>query len=65
LPEKVAPSKSFRPLFQGQQYSDTPTMPLAAMRFVDPRPEPGQAHVYRVKSVNTLGLKSSASEAAK
>lgn len=65
LPEKVAASKSFRPLFQGQQYSDTPTMPLAVMKFVDPKPEPGQAHVYRVKSVNTLGLQSVASDAAK
>lgn len=47
-----------RPIFQGLQYSDTPTQPMAEMRFTDPSPEPGKNHQYRVIAVNTAGLKS-------
>lgn len=47
-----------RPIFQGLQYSDTPAMPLVKMTFTDPKPEPGAKHTYRVRSVNTAGLKS-------
>ncbi len=47
-----------RPLFQGLQYSDTPTQPLVEMTFTDPDPQPGVTHVYRVIAVNTSGLSS-------
>lgn len=47
-----------RPVFQGLQYSDTPTFPLVPMTFTDPRPEPNKQHAYRVITVNTAGLKS-------
>ena len=47
-----------RPLFQGLQYSDTPVVPLAGMRFTDPAPVPGRIHRYRVIAVNTVGRKS-------
>jgi pimeloyl-ACP methyl ester carboxylesterase len=53
-----------RPIFQNLQYSDTPPQPLAPMRFIDPRPEPGKRHVYRVIAVNTAGLQSGPSGAA-
>lgn len=47
-----------RPIFQGQQYSDTPVQPLAMMTFTDGKAEPGRKHTYRVIAVNTAGLKS-------
>ena len=47
-----------RPIFQGLQYSDTPTNPLVEMRFTDKQPEAGKKHSYRVIAVNTVGLKS-------
>ncbi len=47
-----------RPIFQGLQYSDTPSNPLVEMRFTDKQPEAGKKHQYRVISVNTVGLKS-------
>lgn len=47
-----------RPLFQGLQYSDTPTAPLVPMMFTDTTAQPGQKHSYRVIAVNTTGLKS-------
>jgi pimeloyl-ACP methyl ester carboxylesterase len=47
-----------RPIFQNLQYSDTPTQPLVSMRFTDTTSEPGRQPVYRVISVNTVGLKS-------
>lgn len=50
-----------RPLFQGLQYSDTPTVPLQMMTFTDESPQPGVDHVYRVIAVNTLGLRSAES----
>jgi pimeloyl-ACP methyl ester carboxylesterase len=46
-----------RPVFQGLQYSDTPAMPLVAMKFTDKAAKDGN-HAYRVISVNTTGLKS-------
>lgn len=52
-----------RPIFQGLQYSDTPAMPLVAMKFTDAKPEAGKQHTYRVIAVNTAGLKSAAAEA--
>lgn len=57
LPEK--PKNRFgRPIFQGLQYSDTPTAPLVAMRFVDATATAGKKHRYEVIAVNTVGLKS-------
>jgi len=57
VPER--PSNPFgRPLFQNLSYSDTPTQPLAEMRFVDTTAQPGKNYDYRVISVNTVGLKS-------
>ena len=53
-----------RPTFQNLQYSDTPTQPLVAMQFVDTHAEPGKKHTYRVRAVNTVGLKSNASAEA-
>ncbi|MDB6006993.1 MAG: hypothetical protein JWR15_3980 [Prosthecobacter sp.] len=47
-----------RPVFQGLQYSDTPTNPLVEMRFTDKQAEAGKKHEYRVIAVNTVGLKS-------
>ena len=51
-----------RPIFQNNQYSDTPTQPLVAMQFVDMKAEPGKKHSYRVIAVNTVGMKSKPSE---
>lgn len=47
-----------RPIFQGLQYSDTPSLPLVKMAFHDTKAEAGKPHAYRVTAVNTLGLKS-------
>lgn len=61
VPEKPA-SRFGRPLFQGLQYSDTPTQPLVQMTFSDSSPDPNKKHQYRVISVNTVGLKSQPSQ---
>lgn len=47
-----------RPIFQGLQYSDTPLAPLVGMQFTDDKAVAGKSHVYRVITVNTVGLKS-------
>jgi len=47
-----------RPIFQGLQYSDTPTQPLVQMRFTDTKAEAARTHHYSVIAVNTVGLKS-------
>ena len=47
-----------RPLFQGLQYSDTPTYPLVQMRFSISLTEHDGNPKYRVRSVNTVGLES-------
>lgn len=55
VPEK--PANAFgRPLFQGMTYGDTPTLPLAAMKFVDKGAQPGAT--YKITAVNTVGLES-------
>jgi pimeloyl-ACP methyl ester carboxylesterase len=64
LPEKAAKPFS-RLLFQGLQYSDTPSLPLVPMTFTDAKAEKGKSHEYRVIAVNTAGGKSKASDAAK
>lgn len=53
-----------RPLFQNLQYSDTPSLPLVLMQFIDTKAEAGRRHTYRVIAVNTAGLKSAPSEDA-
>lgn len=57
VPEQ-AQNRFGRPLFQNLQYSDTPTQPLAEMRFTDDEARSGEKHSYRVIAVNTVGLKS-------
>jgi hypothetical protein len=59
VPEQGKRQNPFgRPIFQGLQYSDTPTQPLAPLQFTDTKVEPGKQHVYRVIAVNTVDLKS-------
>lgn len=53
-----------RPLFQRLQYSDTPPQPLARFEFVDPAPQTGRAHRYRVITLNTAGGESAPSREA-
>ena len=63
LPEK--PATPFgRQNFQKNNYSDTPTQPLAVMQFTDPTAKPGEKHTYRIFSLNTVGLKSQESPPA-
>ena len=53
-----------RPVFQRLQYSDTPPQPLARFEFVDPAPQAGKAHRYRVIALNTAGGESAPSPEA-
>ena len=53
-----------RKVFQNIGYSDTPAKPLVEMRFTDPTDGTGQKHVYKVISINGVGLKSTASNEA-
>jgi pimeloyl-ACP methyl ester carboxylesterase len=57
VPEKAV-NRFGRPLFQGLQYSDTPTNPLVKMTFTDVQAKAGKKYRYRVIAVNTAGLKS-------
>jgi hypothetical protein len=50
-----------RPVIQNLQYSDTPTQPLVPLKFTDMKSELGKKHAYRVRAVNTVGLKSAPS----
>jgi pimeloyl-ACP methyl ester carboxylesterase len=54
-----------RPIFQNLQYSDTPTQPLVPLQFIDAKAETGKSHNYRVRAVNTAGLKSPPSALAR
>lgn len=54
-----------RPVFQITGYSDSPTPPLALMRYRDASAKPGETYTYTVRAVNSVGLKSEASTAAK
>jgi hypothetical protein len=47
-----------RPLFQNNSYSDTPTQPLAVMRYIDHTAEAGKSYQYRVIAENSVGLQS-------
>jgi hypothetical protein len=62
-PEPVG--KFGRPLFQSMTYHDTPAQPLPEMRYVDASARPGEDHAYAVISVNSVGLRSAPSPAAK
>ena len=57
VPEKPAGTIG-RQVFQKTNYGDTPTPPLAEMRFADPAAPPGGPHTYRVLTLNSVGLKS-------
>jgi hypothetical protein len=58
VPEKPE-GKYGRALFQSMSYGDTPNPPLPQMRFVEKNaPVNIKAPVYRVRSVNSVGLKS-------
>ncbi len=46
-----------RPLFQQNSYSDTPTPPLAALRYTDTNALAG-SHRYAVRTINSVGLPS-------
>lgn len=52
-----------RTLFQGLQYSDTPTVPLVEMRFRLDENHPSEAIRYAVRTVNTVGGRSAAAKA--
>lgn len=53
-----------RALFQGMSYHDTPEQPVAKLQFVDTSVEAGKPHEYRVRTMNSVGLKSAPSAAA-
>ena len=59
VPEKPAGSVG-RQIFQKNGYSDTPSQPLAEMRFTDGTAKAGDQHRYRIFTINGGGLKSSA-----
>jgi len=63
LPEK--PATPFgRQNFQKNNYSDTPTQPMAVMQYTDTAAKPGEKHTYRIISLNTVGLRSQVSAPA-
>lgn len=64
IPEKPV-GRFGRPLFQGMSYHDTPEKPLRELRYVDSTAAAGQTHEYRVTVINSAGLKSEPSAAAK
>ena len=53
VPEKPQP-KFGRSVFQGLQYSDTPSQPLVQMKFTDTKPAADKEHKYQVIAVNTV-----------
>jgi hypothetical protein len=57
VPEKPI-GKFGRALFQSMSYHDTPERPLPEMIFVDKNADKGEAHEYRVITVNSVDLKS-------
>ncbi len=57
VPDKAAGTIG-RPIFQKNGYSDSPTPPLAEMRFKDAAFKAGEKHEYRVITVNSVGAKS-------
>jgi pimeloyl-ACP methyl ester carboxylesterase len=63
VPEKPAGSIG-RPIFQKNGYSDSPTPPLAEMRYKVAAAEAGKKHSYTVRTVNSTGVPSEPSAAA-
>ena len=63
VPEKPVGSIG-RQVFQRINYSDTPTLPLSELRFVDSQAKPGEEHAYEVFTLNSVGLTSSAGKSA-
>ena len=64
LPER--PENPFgRPVFQNLLYSDTPSQPLVKLEYRDAVATPGNRHVYRIIAINTAGLESQPSAAAR
>lgn len=57
VPEKPTGSIG-RPIFQKNGYSDSPSPPLAEMKYTDTTAKPGENHNYSVSTVNSVGLKS-------
>ncbi|MEI9898014.1 MAG: hypothetical protein WDN28_30195 [Chthoniobacter sp.] len=62
LPQKPV-GKLGTPLFQGLSGGDTPILAMPPMRFHDPGAPPGEPHRYAVRSLNAVGLASTASPA--
>ena len=58
VPEKPTGYYVGRPVFQVTGYSDTPTPPLATMRFRDVTAKEDQKHEYQVITVNSVGSQS-------
>lgn len=54
-----------RAVYQGLQYSDTPPQPLVPFKFTDATADATKKHEYRVRAINTAGLKSEPSAPAK
>jgi hypothetical protein len=64
LPDKPTGRVIGRPIFQRNGYSDSPTPPLAEMRFTDTTTAAGEKHSYQIITVNSVGLKSAPTKAA-
>jgi hypothetical protein len=63
VPDKPVAKPIGRPIFQRNGYSDSPTPPLAEMKYTDTTAAPGEKHIYQVIAVNSVGLKSPAAKA--
>ena len=63
VPEKHSGYFVGRPVLQQIDYSDTPTAPLAEMRYKGDAPRQGTKHTYAVHTVNSVGLESKPSPA--
>jgi hypothetical protein len=64
LPDKPPGRSIGRQIFQKNGYSDSPTPPLAEMRFTDTTAAPGEKHRYAIIAVNSAGLKSAPAPSA-
>jgi hypothetical protein len=62
LPQTPPATLFGRPLFQVMSYHDTPEKPLQEMRYRDTSAKAGEQHVYAVVSINSVGLRSRASD---
>jgi len=58
LPDQPPARLIGRAIFQKNGYSDSPTPPLAEMRFTDTSAAAGENHTYSVIAVNSTGLSS-------